>query len=92
MPENCAQLTRPLVVPSVLPVDLARIGAEVAALEAAGVDRIQWDVMDGVFVPNLTFGPDVIAAARSYCGIGFEAHLMVVEPDELLWRYVEAGC
>jgi len=92
VPENCAQLTRPLVVPSVLPVDLARIGAEVAALEAAGVDRIQWDVMDGVFVPNLTFGPDVIAAARSYCGIGFEAHLMVVEPDELLWRYVEAGC
>ena len=45
-----------------LPADFARLGEEVAALEKAGVDRIQWDVMDGQFVPNLTFGPDVIAA------------------------------
>ena len=54
----------PLIVPSVLPADFARLGEEVEALCEAGVDRIQWDVMDGVFVPNLTFGPDVIAAAR----------------------------
>ena len=50
------------IVPSVLPADFARLGDEMAALEAAGVDLIQWDVMDGQFVPNLTFGPDVIAA------------------------------
>ncbi|HEX6248589.1 MAG TPA: ribulose-phosphate 3-epimerase [Nocardioidaceae bacterium] len=81
-----------LVVPSVLPADFARLGEEVAELCRAGVDRIQWDVMDGVFVPNLTFGPDVIAAAAEHSTVGFEAHLMVVEPDELLPRYVEAGC
>ena len=82
----------PLIVPSVLPADFARLGDEVAGLCAAGVDRIQWDVMDGVFVPNLTFGPDVIASAREHSSVGFEAHLMVVNPDELLWRYAEAGC
>lgn len=82
----------PLIVPSVLPADAARLGAEVEDLCAAGVDRIQWDVMDGVFVPNLTFGPDVIAAAKKHSTVGFEAHLMVVNPDELLGRYVDAGC
>ena len=62
------------------------------ALEKAGVDLIHWDVMDGVFVPNLTFGPDVIASTRPLVDLEFEAHLMVVEPDRLLERYVEAGC
>jgi ribulose-phosphate 3-epimerase len=80
------------IVPSVLPADFARLGEEVSALEEAGVDRIQWDVMDGVFVPNLTFGPDVIAAARKHCSVPFEAHLMVVEPDKLMDKYVDAGC
>jgi ribulose-phosphate 3-epimerase len=80
------------IVPSVLPADFARLGEEVAALEEAGVDRIQWDVMDGVFVPNLTFGPDVIAAARKHCSVPFEAHLMVVNPDEMMSQYVDAGC
>ncbi|MBW3557481.1 MAG: ribulose-phosphate 3-epimerase [Actinobacteria bacterium] len=80
------------IVPSVLPADFARLGEEVAALEEAGVDRIQYDVMDGRFVPNLTFGPDVIAATRSHCSVPFEAHLMVVEPDLMMKRYVEAGC
>lgn len=61
-------------------------------MEQAGVDRIQWDVMDGRFVPNLTFGPDVIASVRDRVGLGFEAHLMVEQPDELAHRYVEAGC
>ena len=94
-----AQSSRPMptpngvaIVPSVLPADFAKLGEEVAALEEAGVDRIQWDVMDGRFVPNLTFGPDVIAACRDHCSVPFEAHLMVVEPDELLSRYVDAGC
>lgn len=85
-------IRRPLVVPSVLPADFASFGDEVRELCEAGVDRIQWDVMDGVFVPNLTFGPDVIAAARPHSTVGFEAHLMVVNPDELLGRYVDAGC
>jgi ribulose-phosphate 3-epimerase len=80
------------IAPSVLPCDFARLGQELAALEAAGVDRIQWDVMDGQFVPNLTFGPDVIAAARSHTSLPFEAHLMVLTPDVMAARYVEAGC
>jgi len=84
---------RPIeIAPSVLPADFARLGDEVAALEKAGVDRIQWDVMDGRFVPNLTFGPDVIAACRGHATVPFEAHLMVEAPDELAHRYVDAGC
>jgi len=80
------------IVPSVLPVDFARLGDEVLALEKAGVDRVQWDVMDGSFVPNLTFGPDVIAAVRPLVSVPFEAHLMVADADVLLPRWVEAGC
>ena len=80
------------IVPSVLPADFAHLGDAVAALEEAGVDRIQWDVMDGQFVPNITFGPDVIAAARPYAKVPFEAHLMVQTPDAMAARYVEAGC
>jgi ribulose-phosphate 3-epimerase len=80
------------IAPSVLPADFSRLGEEVAALEEAGVDRIQWDVMDGRFVPNLTFGPDVIGACRAHASVLFEAHLMVEAPDELAPRYVEAGC
>jgi hypothetical protein len=84
---------RPIaIVPSVLPADFARLGEECVALEKAGVDRIQWDVMDGQFVPNLTFGPDVIKAVRPHVTVPFEAHLMVERPDHLLHLYVEAGC
>ncbi len=86
-------MARPIqIAPSVLPADFARLGEEVAALDKAGVDLIQWDVMDGQFVPNLTFGPDVIAAARSWVDLPFEAHLMVLTPDVMAPRYVEAGC
>src|SRR4051812_10966136 len=91
-PPGRAAMNRHLIVPSVLPGDFSRLGHEVQQLCAAGVDRIQWDVMDGVFVPNLTFGHDVIAAAAAHSTVGFEAHLMVVEPDRLLHHYVEAGC
>jgi ribulose-phosphate 3-epimerase len=84
---------RPIhLAPSVLPADWARMGDEVAALEEAGADRIQWDVMDGQFVPNLSFGPDLIAACRKHTALPFEAHLMVFTPDELASRYVDAGC
>ncbi len=86
-------MARPIeIIPSVLPADFARLGAEVAALEAAGVDRIQWDVMDGRFVPNITLGPDIIASARAHTTVPFEAHLMVHEPSPLVPRFVEAGC
>ena len=93
MNASSATAPRPIeIVPSVLPADFARLGDECAALAEAGVDRIQWDVMDGVFVPNLTFGPDVIAACRPHASVMFEAHLMVVNPDPMLGAYVDAGC
>ena len=82
----------PTLVASVLPADFAELGRQVQELEKAGVDRVQWDVMDGRFVPNLTFGPDVIAATRGLVGLGFEAHLMVADPDRMLPRWVAAGC
>ena len=80
------------IVASVLSADLSRLGEEVGALEEAGVDWIQWDVMDACFVPNLTFGPDVIAAARRHTTLPFEAQLMVANPDVLIARCVDAGC
>ena len=86
-------MKRPIAIaPSVLPADFSRLGEECVALEEAGVDRIQFDVMDGVFVPNLTFGPDVIKSIRPHVKIPFEVHLMVVEPDNLIDRYIDAGC
>lgn len=95
MPTNLDARTTPppvLIAPSVLPADFARLGEECQALEKAGVDRIQFDVMDGRFVPNITFGPDVIASVRSAVSVPFEAHLMIEDPDHLIPRFVEAGC
>jgi ribulose-phosphate 3-epimerase len=80
------------IAPSVLPADFSKFGEEIHALDEAGVDIIQFDVMDGQFVPNLTFGPDVIAAVRPYTSKPFEAHLMVYTPDVMAQRYIEAGC
>ncbi|MEZ5144319.1 MAG: ribulose-phosphate 3-epimerase [Acidimicrobiales bacterium] len=80
------------IAPSVLPADFANLGEECVALEKAGVDRIQFDIMDGRFVPNLTFGPDIVAAVRPLVTVPFEAHLMVHEPTWLFPPFVEAGC
>jgi len=84
---------RPIeIAPSVLPVDFSRLGDAVTELHEAGVDRIHWDVMDGQFVPNLTFGPAVIASVRRHTPLPFEAHLMVLNADAMAAEYVAAGC
>jgi ribulose-phosphate 3-epimerase len=77
----------------VLPADWAAMGQCVRDLENAGVDRIQFDVMDGNFVPNLTFGPNLIAACRRYCSVPFETQLMVSQYncETMLDQYVEAS-
>ena len=85
-------LRRVEIAPSILPANFARLGEELQTLEKASADRIHWDVMDGVFVPNLTVGPDVVKSCRDQVDIRFEAHLMVEEPDLLAPLYVEAGC
>lgn len=86
-------MPRPIeIVPSVLPADFANLGEECRRLGEAGADRIQWDVMDANYVPNLTFGPDVIAACRPYTDVRFEAHLMVDDPDLMAKQYIDAGC
>jgi ribulose-phosphate 3-epimerase len=85
---------RPIqIIPSVLPADWAAMGQCVKDLEAAGVDRIQFDVMDGNFVPNLTFGPELIKACRKYCNVKFETQLMVSQynAETMLEDYVEAS-
>merc|ERR1719247_3679265 len=80
------------IIPSVLPADWANMGADCKMLEEAGVDRIQFDVMDGNFVPNLTFGPEMIAACRKYTKVPFETQLMVsnYNSDTMMVEYVEA--
>ena len=84
---------RPIeIAPSILPADFSRLGAELQMLEKARADRIHWDVMDGVFVPNLTVGPDVVKSCRQLVDICFEAHLMVENPDLLAPLYIDAGC
>lgn len=80
------------IAPSVLPADFSRLGEECIALEEAGVDRIQFDIMDGRFVPNLTFGADVVASVRNKVNVPFEAHLMIEEPDLLIPEFIDAGC
>ena len=81
------------IIPSVLPADWANMGQCVKDLENAGVDRIQFDVMDGNFVPNLTFGPEMISACRKYCKVPFETQLMVSQYncETMIDNYVEAS-
>ena len=79
------------IAPSVLAADFSRLGEQVAEAAAAGADYLHIDVMDGRFVPQLTFGPLVVAAIRHHANIPFDVHLMIVEPQEQIEQFAEAG-
>ena len=79
------------IAPSILACDFARLGEELAAVEAAGADWIHVDVMDGHFVPNLTLGPAIVEATRRSTSLPLDVHLMIEEPERSIPDYVKAG-
>lgn len=79
------------IVPSILSADFTRLGEQVRAAEAAGAQRIQIDVMDGHFVPNITMGPMVVEAVRRCTSLPLEAHLMITNPQEYIEVFARAG-
>jgi ribulose-phosphate 3-epimerase len=84
-------MARPLIAPSILSADFARLGEEVRAIDEAGADWIHIDVMDGHFVPNLTIGPGVVKALRPHSQKPFDVHLMISPVDPFLDDFAEAG-
>jgi ribulose-phosphate 3-epimerase len=79
------------IAPSLLSADFSRLGEEIAALEEAGADIIHLDIMDGHFVPNITFGPPVVAKLRGCTKLPFDAHLMIQNADQYVDAFVDAG-
>lgn len=79
------------ISPSILSADFSNLEREIKALESAGADMIHIDVMDGHFVPNLTFGPAVIKALRKHTKLPFDVHLMIESPENYINDYAEAG-
>jgi ribulose-phosphate 3-epimerase len=84
-------MTRPLIAPSILAADFAKLGEEARAVEAAGADWLHIDVMDGHFVPNITIGPDVVKALKPHVAIPFDVHLMIAPADPYLEAFAAAG-
>jgi ribulose-phosphate 3-epimerase len=80
-----------LVAPSLLAADFARLGEEVAAIEAAGADWLHLDIMDGHFVPNISFGPPIVKSLRKLTKMPFDVHLMIAPVDPFLQAFAEAG-
>jgi len=81
----------PIIAPSILASDFARLGEEARAVQAAGADWLHVDVMDGHFVPNITIGPDVVKALRPHVSIPIDVHLMITPADPFLEAFREAG-
>jgi len=79
------------IAPSILAADFTRLGAHIREAEAGGADIIHIDVMDGRFVPNITMGPVVVAAARRSTRLPLDVHLMIIEPDGLLQSFIQTG-
>ncbi len=83
--------TRLLIAPSLLAADFARLGEETRAVEAAGADWLHLDIMDGHFVPNITFGPLVVKALRKHTAMPLDVHLMIAPADPYIAAFAEAG-
>ena len=79
------------IAPSILSADFARLGDEIKAIETAGADYVNIDVMDGQFVPNITIGPLIVEAARRATTLPLDVHLMIVDPDRYIPDFAKAG-